>query len=167
MGRCQISEATLLPCQHYQELHDIFERGINKSLYLPVTLYNQGWSPHGIGFCRSDHHSSLHPVKNSCENNEQQITPITAQDTTFSESLVSGRKKNRQSTLRPGFVASKEDADTSALHALPEALHVSCHFASKHRENRSSRIIINRYDMLKKIFAVIHVLGYIACKHCY
>lgn len=117
MRRCQISEATLLPCQHYQELHDVFERGINKSLYLPVTLYNQGWSPHGIGFCRSDHHSSLHPVKNSCENNEQQITPITAQDTTFSESLVSGRKKTgRAHSDQALWLASRMQTPVHFMH---------------------------------------------------
>ena len=107
-----------------------------------MALFNKGWSPHSKWLCRSDHHSSLPPVKNTQGKTEQQITPTAAQETTSSKNLVSGGgegRGGRKRTLRPGFETSKQDADTSAKMS-PEALHISCHFASKHRENHSARI---------------------------
>lgn len=121
MERSQISKAALLTCQHYQELHDIFEGDINRA----SGTHGSEQSALVSTRCKSGHHSSLPPVKNTHGKNEQQITSTTAQKTIFSENYVS-RNKKRKRALMPGFVTSKQDTDTS-VKMSPEALHISCH----------------------------------------
>lgn len=100
----------------------IYLRGISTE---PLATHGSEQSALVSARCKSGHHSSLSPVKNTHGKNEQQITSTRAQETIFSENYVSGKKK-RKRALMPGFVTSKQDTDTSAKMS-PEALHIFCH----------------------------------------